>query len=334
MGKPAVVSVGRSHHPVGHRAEQGENPAVKRGSRCVIVESKVLDEQIGGKPCRRIEQEIILIDKDLLSETLEDRDRPAARRDRRLEVLVDDRQVGELKTAAAHVEQVRSVLEAGNGIAEEAAFRAPASGSGVDEQILCVVQIEPEFVASGFHLVIGRAAEQPIRSAAAFRDEPTAPACRSSLPASPCRLLSKLLNEVSLPNRTSSPSPPEATPPLSLVASVSVVVALLAEQIVEAARAAVEDVVAGAAMDLVVAAERKDLVVAARGEDPVVVLGAGDHVVAVRAGDDEIGVVEIVDREVVDPPELDREIVGIERPSSFVSAIRKVLPPAGCSRAG
>ena len=90
------------------------------------------------------------------------------------------------------------------------------------------------------------------------------------------------------------------------------VISLLAEQIVEAARAAVEEIIAGAAMDLVVAAEGKDLVIAARGEDPIVFLGAGDHVVAVRAGDDEIGVVEIVGREVVEPAELDREVVGVQ----------------------
>jgi hypothetical protein len=38
-----------------------------------------------------IEEEISLIDKDFLSRTLEDRYRPATRRDRRLEILVDER---------------------------------------------------------------------------------------------------------------------------------------------------------------------------------------------------------------------------------------------------
>jgi hypothetical protein len=112
------------------------------------------DKQIGcDRRWRRVEEEITLLDKDLLSGTLEDRDRPAARLNRGLEIVVDNRQVRELKTAAAHIEQVRSVLEAGNGIAEEATFRTPASGSGVHEQILSVVQIESEFGphASGPH---------------------------------------------------------------------------------------------------------------------------------------------------------------------------------------
>ena len=66
----------------------------------------------------------------------------------------------------------------------------------------------------------------------------------------------------------SSPSPPDATPPPSLVANVSSSFPASPNRLVEAARTAVEEVIAGAAMDLVIAAEREHLVVAAGGEDP------------------------------------------------------------------
>src|SRR5688500_3661615 len=136
----------------------GDYTAPRAGARVPIVGVAPLDdEQIGcDRGWRRTEQEVILVDEDFLSETLEDRDRPAVRRDRCLEILVDDRQVREPKTAAAHVEQVRSVLEAGNGVAEEATLRTPASLSGVHEQILRAVQLESELVAAGFHLIVGR----------------------------------------------------------------------------------------------------------------------------------------------------------------------------------
>src|SRR5262245_48669817 len=66
-----------------------------------------------------VEEKVVLVDEYLLSEALEDRYCPAARCNHRLKIFVDDRQVRELKAAAAHVEQVRTVLEAGNSVAEE-----------------------------------------------------------------------------------------------------------------------------------------------------------------------------------------------------------------------
>ena len=120
-------------------------------------------------PRTELEEEIVRVDEDLLTGALEDRDRPAARRDRRLEVLVEDGQVGELQAAAAQVEEVRPVLEARDRIAEEASLGAPASGPGVHQEILGIVEVEPELVAPSLELVIGRAAEEPIGPAAAVQ---------------------------------------------------------------------------------------------------------------------------------------------------------------------
>ena len=109
----------RAEHPDLDRAVPGDR-AHGRTSRNVAAGIHGPDASAARprKGSGDLEQEVVLVDEDLLPGALEDRDRPAARRDRRLEVLVDDRQVGELQAAAAQVEQVRSVLEAGDRVAE------------------------------------------------------------------------------------------------------------------------------------------------------------------------------------------------------------------------
>jgi hypothetical protein len=129
----------------------------------------------------------------------------------------------------------------------------------------------------------------------------------------------EVAERVSLPNRMSLPSPPEALPPPSLVARVSVSLPSSPNNC-RNRLAAVEDVVADAAVDLVVAAKREDGVIAARGEDAVVAFGAGDRVVAIGPGDDEIGIGEVCDREIVEPGELDDEVVVVK--NAIVVAIR------------
>ena len=112
----------------------------------------------------------------------------------------------------------------------------------------------------------------------------------------PLQAVVEVLHGVSLPNSVVVPVAAGGDTAAVAGRESERVVALLAEQIVEAARTAVEEVVAGAAVDLVIATEREDLVIAARGKYLVVPWSAGDHVVAVGADDDEVGVVEI------DPP--------------------------------
>ena len=197
----------------------------------------------------------------------------------------------------------------------------------VDEEVLRIVQVEPELVASGFELVVGRAAEEPIGPAAAVQRR----ADRACVQVVVAGVALQAVVEVA-ERRVAAEQEVVAVAARGDAAAIAgrerqLVVALLAEEVVEAARASVEEVVAGAAMDLVVAAEGGDssLPPAAkiRSASSVPVITSSPLVPAMMKSvlSKSSGVKSW------SPRNSTVKSSASSRPSSLVSATRKVLSP-------